>query len=64
MTVVNFTKKQNVLTGGNVIFGEAKSTDYRAMELKGGHPVVLAAPLRRRIEGLTTVYQGSTTPCL
>ena len=31
MTVVNFTKKQNVLTGGSVIFGEAKSTDSRAM---------------------------------
>ena len=31
MTVVNFTKKQNVLTRGSVIFGEAKSTDSRAM---------------------------------
>ena len=31
MTVVNFTKKQNVLTGGSVIFGEAKSTDSRAI---------------------------------
>ena len=31
MTVVNFTKKQNVLTGGSAIFGEAKSTDSRAM---------------------------------
>ena len=31
MTVVNFTKKQNVLTGGSVIFGEGKSTDSRSM---------------------------------
>ena len=31
MTVVNFTKKQNVLTEGSVIFGEAKSTDSRSM---------------------------------
>ena len=31
MTVVNFTKKQNVLTEGGDIFGEAKSTDSRAM---------------------------------
>ena len=31
MTVVNFAKKQNVLTGGSAIFGEAKSTDSRAM---------------------------------
>ena len=31
MTVVNSTKKQNVLTGGGAIFGEAKSTDSRAM---------------------------------
>ena len=31
MTVVNFTKKQNVLTVGSVIFGEAESTDSRAM---------------------------------
>ena len=33
MTVVNFTKKQNVLTGGSVIIGEAKLTDSRAMGL-------------------------------
>ena len=34
MTVVNFTKKQNVLTGGSVIFGEAQSTDSRAMGVR------------------------------
>ena len=30
-SVANFTKKQNVLTGGSAIFGEAKYTDSRAM---------------------------------
>ena len=30
MTVVNFTKKRDFLTGGSVIFGGAKSTDSRA----------------------------------
>ena len=36
MAVVTFTKKQNVLTGGNAIFGEAKSTDSRAMGGRDG----------------------------
>ena len=31
MTAANFAKKQNVLAGGSVIFGEAKSADSRAM---------------------------------
>ena len=31
MTVANFTKKRNVLTGGSVIFGGGKSADSRAM---------------------------------
>ena len=31
MTVVNFTKKRNVLTGGRAVFGRAESTDSRVM---------------------------------
>ena len=58
-SVANFTKKQNVLTGGSAIFGEAKSTDSKDMELKGGHPFVLAAPLSRRVEGPLSVYRSA-----
>ena len=41
MIVVNFTKKQNVLTGGSVIFGEAKSTDSTAMGIRTDSRTIL-----------------------
>ena len=62
MTVVNFTKT-NTLTGGSVIFGEAKSTDSRSKGVwTDGHnfeKCVFQNPLLRRLSEKNGVGKNS-----